>query len=214
MNTPSGITESYPPPPQSDYAGDGNGAFASGSAAGGMPSNPNQETPAPTASGFQEKNPRDASPFQFAEPDDFGYEAFPRSPQDLSANGFAPIASQQVFSGGARYQDSSSIKQLELRAIFAVDHEMTKGEIIQRCRSLPGIRQVACVGEQDIQAVDAIMTAIPNFGFGNGPTQVYSGSVPIEFIREGGTLLAVQTDGGFAPGVRETLMLVARELSK
>ena len=27
-------------------------------------------------------------------------------------------------------------------------------------------------------------------------------------------MLAVQTDGGFAPGVRETLMLVARELGR
>jgi hypothetical protein len=36
----------------------------------------------------------------------------------------------------------------------------------------------------------------------------------LEFIREGSVLLAVQTDGGFAPGVRETLMIVARELDR
>jgi hypothetical protein len=36
----------------------------------------------------------------------------------------------------------------------------------------------------------------------------------LEFIREGSVMLAVQTDGGFAPGVRETLMIIARELGR
>ena len=110
--------------------------------------------------------------------------------------------------------DSFEIKQLELRAIFGVDREMTKEEIIQRARSLPGIRQIARVSESDVATVDALKTVISNLGFGSSPIKLYSGSVPIEFIRESKTLLAVQTDGGFAPGVRETLMLVARELGK
>jgi hypothetical protein len=110
--------------------------------------------------------------------------------------------------------DSFQIKQLELRAIFGVDREMSKEEIIQRSRSLPGVRQIAMVSASDIAAVDALKQVINNLGFGNGALKLYSGSVPIEFIREGHTLLAVQTDGGFAPGVRETLMLVARELSR
>ena len=114
----------------------------------------------------------------------------------------------------SRYSDSHSIKQIELRAIFGVDREMTKEEIIQRSRSLPGIRQIARGNEQDIGAVDSLKQVISNLGFGNSPLRLFSGSVPIEFIREGSTLLAVQTDGGFAPGVRETLMLVARELDK
>ncbi len=91
---------------------------------------------------------------------------------------------------------------------------MTNDEIIQRARSLPGIRQIARVSQSDVAAVDALKTVISNLGFGSSPIKLYSGSVPIEFIREGKTLLAVQTDGGFAPGVRETLMLVARELGK
>ena len=51
-------------------------------------------------------------------------------------------------------------------------------------------------------------------GFGGGGLRIYAGSVPLDFIREGSVMLAVQTDGGFAPGVRETLMLVARELGR
>jgi hypothetical protein len=62
--------------------------------------------------------------------------------------------------------------------------------------------------------VDALKQLLPNLGFGSGSLKLYSGSVPLEFIREGSVMLAVQTDGGFAPGVRETLMLVARELGR
>lgn len=129
--------------------------------------------------------------------------AAPAAPQPL-----APCSSTETTS------DSFQIKQLELRAIFGVDREMSKEEIIQRSRSLPGVRQIALVSESDIVAVDALKQVISNLGFGSGALKLYSGSVPIEFIREGRTLLAVQTDGGFAPGVRETLMIVARELSR
>lgn len=120
----------------------------------------------------------------------------------------APAASESTTS------DSFQIKQLELRAIFGVDREMTKEEIMQRSRSLPGVRHIALVSESDIAAVDSLKQVVTNLGFGGGAIKLYSGSVPIEFIREGRTLLAVQTDGGFAPGVRETLMIVARELSR
>jgi hypothetical protein len=217
-----------------------------------------------------ERRKPNESPFQISEPQGFGFEASPQSPQALKASPFEPVqappaplqaspfqaeqppapaqpaASPSAFggwpqpevappsappafapaqpaaaappvrqaSGVSENSDSYSIKQLELRAIFGVDREMTNDEIIQRSRSLPGVRQVARVSESDIGAVDALKQVISNLGFGNSPIKLYSGSVPIEFIREGRTLLAVQTDGGFAPGVRETLMLVARELGK
>lgn len=110
--------------------------------------------------------------------------------------------------------DSSTIRQLELRAIFGVDREMSADEILQRTRALPGVRNIARVAPHDMTTVDALKSLVANLGFGNGPIRLYAGSVPLEFIREGKTLLAVQTDGGFAPGVRETLMIVARELNR
>lgn len=110
--------------------------------------------------------------------------------------------------------DSYSIRQLELRAIFGVDREMTTEEILQRSRALPGIRNIARVSPQDMSTLEGIKNLVPNLGFGSGALKLYIGSVPLEFIREGKELLAVQTDGGFAPGVRETLMLVARELGR
>ncbi len=91
---------------------------------------------------------------------------------------------------------------------------MTKDEILQRARALPGMKSIARVGPQDMGAIETLKNLLPNLGFGSGALKLFAGSVPLEFIREGSVLLAVQTDGGFAPGVRETLMLVARELGR
>lgn len=110
--------------------------------------------------------------------------------------------------------DSFNIRQLELRAIFGVDREMTADEILQRSRALPGMKNVARLAPADIATIDALKNMLPSLGFGGGALKLYSGSVPMEFIREGPVMLAVQTDGGFAPGVRETLMIVARELGR
>ena len=130
---------------------------------------------------------------------------------------FAPVtpsAPAAMDSFDASQSDSFSIRQLELRAIFGVDREMNVEEILQRSRALPGIRNIARVSQQDIGALETLKSLLPNLGFGGGGLKLYSGSVPLEFIREGQVMLAVQTDGGFAPGVRETLMLVARELGR
>jgi hypothetical protein len=105
-------------------------------------------------------------------------------------------------------------RQLELRAIFGVDREMSGDEILQRTRSLPGIRHVARIGSHEVGALDTLKRTLHTLGFGSGQLRLYSGSVPIEFVRDGNTILAVQTDGGFAPGIRETIMIVARELDK
>ncbi len=122
----------------------------------------------------------------------------------------APVAPQEQ----ASQSDSFNIRQLELRAIFGVDREMNADEILQRSRALPGMRNIARMSAQDMATVDGLKGLLPSLGFGSGSLKLYSGSVPLEFIREGSTMLAVQTDGGFAPGVRETLMIVARELGK
>ena len=114
----------------------------------------------------------------------------------------------------ASHSDSYSIRQLELRAIFGVDREMNVEEILQRTRALPGMRNIARVSSQDMTALESLKHLLPNLGFGSGGLKLYAGSVPMEFIREGSVMLAVRTDGGFAPGVRETLMLVARELGR
>ena len=127
--------------------------------------------------------------------------------------GLAPV-SQAAVEVDASHSDSFAIRQLELRAIFGVDRELNSDEILQRSRTLPGMCNIARVSRQDMATLEALKQLLPNLGFGSGGLKLYSDSVALEFIREGGVMLAVQTDGGFAPGVRETLMLVARELER
>lgn len=150
------------------------------------------------------------APPVFSQPTPSAFAPAPQAaPQPFSQA--APAAAE--FSGDSQ-SDSFSIKQLELRAIFGVDREMNTDEILQRSRALPGMRNIARVNSQDMGTIESLKNLLPNLGFGSGGLKLYAGSVPLEFIREGPVLLAVQTDGGFAPGVRETLMLVARELGR
>ncbi len=133
------------------------------------------------------------------------------APQQAVAPAFTPPPAAPTQDS---HSDSFSIRQLELRAIFGVDREMSVEEIFQRTRALPGIKNLSRVANQDIATIDAMKALLPNLGFGGGNLRMFAGSAPLEFIREGGVMLAVQTDGGFAPGVREILMLVARELNR
>ena len=150
-----------------------------------------------------------AIPQAFAQPTPAAFAPAPAPAVQIPA-AFAPLVAPVEDSNS----DSFAIRQIELRAIFGVDREMNPEEILQRTRALPGMRNVARVNPQDMATIEAVKTLLPNLGFGSGSLKLYSGSVPLEFIREGPVMLAVQTDGGFAPGVRETLMLVARELGK
>jgi len=159
---------------------------------------PLPETPAPTFGGWPQPTTL-ATPVPTA-------QVVERAP--------APVAPAQTQQAPSFESDSSSIRQLELRAIFGVDREMSPDEIMQRSRAMPGIRHIARVGPQDVSAIEALKGVLSNLGFGGVGLKLYAGSVPVDFIREGNVMLAVQTDGGFAPGVRETLMIVARELGR
>ena len=110
--------------------------------------------------------------------------------------------------------DSETIRQLELRAIFGVDHEMSEMEILERSAKLNGVRRVTRLADGDTGTIDALKAMIARIGFGTEPVKIHAGSVPVDFIREGNVALAVQVEGGYAPGIRETLIIVARELAK
>ncbi|WP_052573320.1 hypothetical protein [Haloferula sp. BvORR071] len=126
----------------------------------------------------------------------------------------APASATTSVESESYESDSRAIRQLELRAIFGVDRELSADEILQRARSLPGIRHLARVPAAEIGTVDGFKRLVGSLGFASGMVKLYCGSVPIEFIREGNVMLAVQNDGAFGPGVRETLMIVARELGR
>lgn len=127
----------------------------------------------------------------------------------------AAVAPVPAYTAPApQIEEAPVFRQLELRAIFGVDREMSADEILQRTRSLPGVKHVARIGTVDVAALENLKATLAGLGFGGGAIRLYSGSVPIEFVRDGNTMLAVQTDGGFAPGVKEAIMIVARELEK
>lgn len=172
-----------------------------------------QEPAAPAPAAPPVQAPVYAEPPAFAAPAQIP-SAFAPAPQAPPAQATPVQAAAPENRSQEPQSDSFNIRQLELRAIFGVDREMNADEILQRSRALPGMRNIARVGAADIATIDALKTLIPSLGFGSGTLKLYSGSVPLEFIREGSVLLAVQTDGGFAPGVRETLMIVARELNR
>ena len=185
------------------------------------------EAPAPAASPFAAAAAPAAppsSPFAFAQsepppiPQAAPVQAAPAAAAAPVAAAPAPApasVASPVFAEADSYEsDSRSIRQLELRAIFGVDRELSADEILQRARALPGIRHVARVPAADSGTIDALKRVVAGLGFGAGQVKLYCGAVPIEFIRESNVLLAVQNDGTFAPGVRETLMIVARELGR
>jgi len=109
----------------------------------------------------------------------------------------------------------TDMHQLELRAIFGVDHELSHQEIIRRARALPGIRNLTTVDSTELETIEGLREAIARWGFGDGESIAIScGDGVIDFITAGETSLVVLYDGEYAPGVRETLIIVARELDK
>lgn len=165
-------------------------------------------TPPPLTSAQAEPAP---SPFSV--PLQFPSQATTPATPVTAAPAFTPSPQNASDSGGFLVE-SSSIRQLELRAIFGVDRELTATEIMQRAKALTGIRRLARLGAKEMSTIEGLNNLLPSLGLGTGPLRLYSGSAPIEFIREGAVVLAIQTDGSFAPGVRETLMIVARELGR
>ena len=110
---------------------------------------------------------------------------------------------------------SSGMEQLEIRAIFGVDHALDANEMIQRARSLSGVGTVAAVAGKEQQALADFRSAIKTLGLGDPDLmEINFGSGSVDFIVEGNTTLAVLQQGPYAPGVKETLIIVARELDK
>lgn len=138
----------------------------------------------------------------------------PRAVPPPPANPAVPSPPAPPAPAGQARSNAHDLSQLALRAIFGVDRELNADELLLRAGDLPGIRQLARVGPQDMATLDALGNLLPNLGFGSGTLQLHAGPDPLEFIREGSIQLAVLTDGGFAPGVRESLMIVARELDR
>lgn len=62
--------------------------------------------------------------------------------------------------------------------------------------------------------MDMLRRSLSGMAGENTPLKLSIGGAPVDFIREGKAVLAVMTDGSFAPGVRETMIIAARELNR
>jgi hypothetical protein len=110
---------------------------------------------------------------------------------------------------------SDRTKQLELRAIFGVDHELSHLEIMQRMRDLPGIINVAEIDPPEIHSFDGLKSCASKLGVGKEEAVVVSCSRGvIDFVHYQGTALGILVEGEYGPGVRETLYICTRELER
>jgi hypothetical protein len=110
--------------------------------------------------------------------------------------------------------EQPEIRQLELRAIFGVDRELSADEILRRLRSLAGIRNVTRIDSETLAALNVLNRNLAGLVPEAAPMRVSFGGAPVEFIRSGRVCLAVINDGSFAPGTKETIIIAARELDR
>ena len=105
--------------------------------------------------------------------------------------------------------------QLVLRAIFGVTRDLDRNEILQRVRTLPGIRNLQVVGGVEATAMSTLRDCIVRMGFGDQASlSLTTNGGVVDIVEEGSTILAVLHEGEYAAGVRETLIIVARELAR
>lgn len=168
------------------------------------PARPVQPAPEPVIEAIQVEPPVTAAPLQQAAVSASAAAAYPSQPSQPSA-----AAVNSPPAGG------QSTRQLELRAIFGSEGEMTRDEILTRAKGLPGIREVTIVGAGENMAVQTIGDVMSRFGYGGaGSWQMTCSGGVVDFISAENTTLAVLREGRYPAGVWETLMIVARELGK
>lgn len=176
----------------------------------GAPMGQPQE-PAPAAAPAQQAASPVSEPAQQAKEQPLAASSLASTPAASAPSSQpAPAAAASTPPAGGQ-----STRQLELRAIFGSEGEMTRDEILTRAKALPGIREVTVVGAGEAAAIQTIGDVMTRFGYGSaGAWQMTCSGGVVDFITSEGTTLAVLREGRYPAGVWETLMIVARELGK
>ncbi|MGC6567964.1 MAG: hypothetical protein ACON38_20415 [Akkermansiaceae bacterium] len=92
---------------------------------------------------------------------------------------------------------------------------MTRDEILEKARSLPGIRRIQLAGPDEAGAMALVRSGVQRMGLGDPNSVVIQTNDGIlDLIEEPGASLAVLRDGDYGAGVRETLIIVAREVAR
>jgi hypothetical protein len=147
---------------------------------------------------------------------DFGQMPESKAPAPMEGTGFPAVAPGEAPAGKpAPAAPVDSIKQLEVRAIFGVDRELSRSELIQRAKGLPGIKNLSVVSGEELRALETVQDCMCNLGFGQKEHILLTcPHGTIEFVSHGSSAMAIVRDGDWKPGVRETLIIITREIDK
>jgi len=104
-------------------------------------------------------------------------------------------------------------RQLVLRAVFGVAHDLNRDEILKRASELTGIVSVKLLGRAERAAFSVLRDGIQELGHSTN-LEVVSKKASVELIHGEETTLVVFYEGEYRPGVREILTIVAREFSQ
>lgn len=126
-----------------------------------------------------------------------------------------PLAEAEVSVPSNPAPDSRPVdeRQLVLRAIFGVAHNLDRNEILKKASSLPGIISVQALGRAECAALGVLLDGIKRLDQG-ADLKLVSSQGSVELIKDGATTLFVLHEGVYRPGVREILTIVARGLSQ
>ena len=106
-------------------------------------------------------------------------------------------------------------KQLAIKAIFGITRELNQAEILKFGSALPGITNLAMAPPMAANAFEEFCSTIEKMGFGDSAAmELSSASGTMDIVSLDGVSMVVKKEGEYRPGVRETLMLLAREISK
>ena len=104
-------------------------------------------------------------------------------------------------------------RQLVLRAVFGVAHDLNRDEILKRASELAGIVSVKLLGRAERAAFSVLRDGIQELGHSTN-LEVVSKEASVELIHGEATTLVVFYEGEYRPGVREILTIVARGFSQ
>lgn len=104
-------------------------------------------------------------------------------------------------------------RQLVLRAIFGVAHDLNRNEILRRASELAGIVSVKLLGRAERAALSVLRNGMKDLEY-SADLLVVSKEASVELIHGQATTLVVFYKGDYEPGVREILTIVAREFSQ
>ncbi len=163
--------------------------------------------------------PDTASPFKAAESTPFkiSEDTASKSP-DVNPQGSATPAmpassASENDSSSTTEQSDTSVSAMCLRAIYGITENPDTQGLIEKANTLDGVKNLTQISLAEAQAIELIKTQ--QFGLAQCDSiNISVDNGDLNFITVNDTHLAVITESGFQPGVRETITLTAERISE